>query len=378
MCGHRAPGLLGGPARPGINQDQHGLRPKARLGWTCLPVLMWGLIVLGLTACDNSIDAFGPDRQTPVFWMLLDASDTVHYARLQRSFQSPGQDAFIAALDPANLYYPAGTVQLRVEALGPDSSIQQRWFLERVDGASAGFPKEPGVFADSAHVLYRFTAALNPDLMYRVVLHTPAAEDTLRAIFPLVDSFRIFYPQSTTIDIDYSDTGTFRFDWQSAPNGFLYEAYWEVQFEELVPGSSDWEAGSVRVPLFRNRVHLADQGLVLLQQNVFTTSFYTGLRGRLEPAEGGQRRLLQVDIICTAGGKELYLLYLNNLATLDLGELFITGTYTNLPGAVGLASSRSSVRFASLSLTDATLDSLACGRLTSLLGFQRADGSPCP
>jgi hypothetical protein len=330
------------------------------------------------SACDNTIDAFGPDLQTPVFWMLLDASDTVHYARLQRSFQAPGQDAFIAAQDPANLYYPAGTVDLRVEALRPDSSVEQRWFLERVDAASEGFPKDPGVFADSAHVLYRFTARLDPERLYRVVLHTPVIEDTLQAIFPLVDSFRIFYPQSTAIDIDYADTGTFRFDWQSAPAGFLYEAYWELQFEELAVGSSEWVEASVRIPLFRNRVHLADQGLVLLQEAVFTTSFFTGLRGRLAPAEGVQRRLLQVDIICTAGGKELYLLYLNNLATLDLAELFITGSYTNLPGAVGLASSRTSVRYAGLSLTNATLDSLACGRFTGNLGFQRMDGSACP
>jgi hypothetical protein len=348
-----------------------GVPPRLR---AALPLTVLALLWAG---CANEIDLYGPDPRTPVLWWLLDADDSVHLARLQRTFQSPGQSALVAAGDPERLYFPAGAADLRLEELGADGLVLRAWTAERVDAAAVGAPKEPGPFADSAHVLYRVRARLDDGLRYRVRLWTESGPDTLRATVPLVDTFRLLYPPGGPATVDYADTGRFRFDWVSAGEALLYDAFWVLRYAETGPDGSVAQ-GEVRAPLFRNRVHEPDGGPVLLSREVFSNAFFTGLRGALPPAPPGSRELLGVDVEVAAGGRELYLLYLNNLATLDLSELFITGTYTNLEGALGLASSRRRATARDLDLSVATLDSLACGRFTRDLGFAREGGAPCP
>lgn len=339
-----------------------------------------GLLLMGLCvlpACDNSLDLYGGDPEEAIVWCLFDAQDSVHYARVQRSYRPVDGSAFVAAQDPAQLLFPEGSVWLRLEALDGNGVPMLQWDAQRVDAAAEGLPKDPGVFADSAHALYRIDAQLDPSLEYRVRFHSPADADTLQTRFGLVDSLVLFYPPIPSLDLDYSDTGRFRFDWVNAAGALLYDAFWIVSYETLEGGF--WMEKEVRLPIFRNRVHIPDGGPTLLKEPVETTRFYTGMRGSgLLPAEPGSRRFLGLEVELAAGGEALYLLYLNNLATLDLGELFITGSYTNLEGALGIVSSRRTKRSLPLNLSSATIDSLACGRFTKDLGFLDASGNACP
>lgn len=330
-----------------------------------------------MTACDNTIDLYGGDPEEALVWCLFDVEDSVHYARVQRSFRPDQGPALTAAQDPDQLLFAEGSVWLGLEALDAENRVLEQWTAYRVDAATEGLPKDPGVFADSAHALYRLNAALDPALDYRLRFHSPADTDTLQTRFGLVDSVVLLYPPLPELDLDYADTGRFKVEWVSAQGASIYDAFWVVSFEQWSAGS--WVDREIRLPLFRNRVHLADGGPTLLQEAVRTTRFFTGMRGSgLPPAPPGTRRFVQVEVEIAAGGEALYLLYLNNLVTLDLGELFITGTYTNLDGALGIVSSRRIKRSPPLNLSVATLDSLACGRFTRNLGFLDADGQPCP
>jgi hypothetical protein len=347
----------------------------------CQKLGLAGLLLCGLAfwpSCDNTLDLFGGDPEEALVWCLLDAQDTVHYARVQRSYRPESGSATTAAQDPDLLLFPEGSVSFLLEALDEAGTAVQRWEARRVDAASEGLPKDPGIFADSAHALYRLDAVLDPDTRYRVRFFSPADEDTLQTSFELVDSMVLLYPAAPELDIDYSDTGSFRFEWVNAQGANLYDAFWILRYEEAL-GGGPWVEKEVRLPLFRNRVHIPDGGATLLREGVNNSRFFSGMRGSgLAPAPPGSRRLLELKVEVAAGGEALYLLYLNNLATLDLGELFITGTYTNLEGALGIVSSRRTLRSGVLNLSVATLDSLACGRFTRDLGFLDASGNPCP
>ncbi|MBI1193646.1 MAG: hypothetical protein GC205_10810 [Bacteroidetes bacterium] len=332
-----------------------------------------------LLSCSNEIDLFGPAEETPVVWSLLNGQDSIHYVRLQRSFQSEGVSGLISAADPNKIYYPSDSVVLEMgEWIG--GLEQRRWNLERVIGDSIGLPKETGLFAGKPNVLYRFKAALNPDAEYRLRIERlgPSTEYTARTL--LVKPFAVFYAANPDFPIDYADTGSFNVLWASAVGGRLYDGFFQVHYDEWQEGI--WQSKTTEYPIFRNQVLLASDGPVLMQVKVQNFIFYTGLRSVLPPLPPGRRRFTGLDLNILAAGEEVYLLYLNNQTLLGISALYITPTYTNLDGGLGIFSSRSVASSRNIPLTQATLDSLACGGITRALGFERPAGPPgsetCP
>ena len=83
-----------------------------------------------------------------------------------------------------------------------------------------------------------------------------------------------------------------------------------------------------------------------------------------------RRDYLGMDFVFYAGGYEILLLYLNNIANSGITELFITEQYTNIEGGLGVFSSRYIMPVENLILSDVALDSLACGRITRHLNFK--------
>jgi hypothetical protein len=330
-----------------------------------------------LVSCSNEIDLFGPAEETPVVWSLLNQQDSLHYVRLQRSFQSEGVSGLISAGDPNKIYYPADSVQLELgEWIG---GLEQRsWVLERVIGDSLGLPKEVGLFADTPNVLYRFQATLNPNAEYRLRVRRlgPSTEYTART--NLVAPFPLYYNTDPGMPVDYADTGSFNVLWASARAGRIYNGFFILRYQEHIDGS--WQNRQVEYPIFRNQVLAGGDGPVLMQARVQNFIFFTGLRSALVPLPPGSRRFTGLDLRIVAAGEEVYLLYLNNQVLLGISALYITPTYSNLEGGLGIFSSRSTSTAPDIPLTLATLDSLACGGITRQLGFERPDGiaEPCP
>lgn len=343
-------------------------------------LLFYAFILLLLwTSCDNTIDLYGPDVEKPVVWCLLDSRDSVHYLRLQRTFQSDGQNAFISAADPDRIYFPEETINVIVREI-ESGGASRSWVLDRVFGDTLDKIKVPGIFADSPNVLYRFRATLNPDAFYHLEVQREGRDSAYRADTELVQPFPVYYPGGPGTVVDYADTGTYVIQWVSARGGHLYDAQFEVHFREFHAGT--WSTGSVRIPVFTNLARAESDGFEVMQSEVNNLVFYTGMRNSLTAAEPGSREFIQLDLLLSAGGQELYFLYLNNLSNLGISALFISSLYSNVSDGVGVFSSRSQTRVPAIHLTPATLDSLACGRFTRHLGFARPPALPgypdCP
>jgi len=312
-----------------------------------------------------------------VVWSLLNQQDSLHYVRLQRSFQSEGVSGLVSAGDPNKIYYPADSVRVELgEWIG---GLEQRsWVLERVIGDSLGLPKETGLFADTPNVLYRFRATLNPNAEYQLRVERLGPSTEYPARTSLVAPFPLYYGNNPDVPVDYADTGSFNVLWASARGGRLYDGFFSLRYQER--GGGSWQNRQVEYPIFRNQVLLSSEGPVLMQVRVQNFIFFTGLRSALAPLPPGSRRFVGLDLRILAAGEEVYLLYLNNQALLGISALYITPTYSNLQGGLGIFSSRSISTSADIPLTLATLDSLACGGITRQLGFERPEGlvGACP
>jgi hypothetical protein len=328
-----------------------------------------------LSRCDNTVDLFGPEQEIPVFWSLLDASETRHLIRLQRSFQGEDGSALIAASDPAQLYYPAERAVIRVEEW-QNGERTRFWDTELIAADSLGLTKEPGLFADSPNILYRLEAALLPEATYRLVLDLDGRQAIAEAQTALLPSFALFFPPSPDIPLDLSDTIRYSAQWVASAGAQLFDGLFVLQYEEL--GSLGWEVRTLNIPVFRSITRLQSSGIELMRAVLFSEAFYTGLRNALPPAPPASRRFVRLDFEVVAYGEDVYRLYLNNQAALGITALFITPLYTNVSGGLGIVSSRRRARADALRLTPSTFDSLACGRFTRQLGFARPDTLPGP
>lgn len=335
-----------------------------------------GLILL---SCNNELDLYGSAEDRPVVWCLLNATDSIHYIRVQRSFIPADENALIAAATPGISDYQSHEIRVGVqEWLNEEPG--RYWEAERVDGDSIELIKEEGLFASSPNILYRFKDTLRLNARYQLHIENLIEDSLHLAETGLVGPFPLYFPIDPAVPFNLSDTGRYTIDWLSASRSYLYDAFYEVQYQEEIAGL--WHQRSARIPLFNNRIRLDDGGFELMRSQVRYEVFYTGLRSALTPAPPQSRRFVQLNLVLTAYGEEVYLLYLNNLSNLGISALFATGIYSNLSGGLGVFSSRGVSRSADILLTAETLDSLACGRFTRPLGFSRPDslpGSPtCP
>ncbi len=332
-----------------------------------------------LVSCDNSIDLFGPEVETPVVWCLLDLEDSVHFLRLQRSFQSYGQSALISSQDPDKIYFPDNEVDVFIQEKN-GSGVTRNWVLERVLGDTLDRLKEVGLFVDSPNVLYRFKADLLSDARYELAIKRMGRDSMFKAETSLVKAFPVYYPGGPGTTIDYADTGSYTVQWVSAEGGQLYDGQFELIYEEF--DGTTWQRKRIQYPIFGNKARQEITGFEVLEAKVNNIAFFTGLRNVMGASEPGTRQFVQLNLFISAGGEEMYLLYLNNLTALGITSLFVSPIYSNISDGLGIFSSRKVSRVNDLKLTTATLDSLACGRLTRHLGFARPPAIPgmpdCP
>lgn len=356
------------------------MKPAAFLaeypGRLCLLLILTAAVIP--ISCSTEFNVNAPFVERPIIWGLLDAKDSLHYLRIQRTFQTDGP-AENGAADPEKIHYPAGALEVELQEL-VEGSISRSWFARRVDGNLIDRVKDDGLFATNPNVLYEIDAQLLQELDYRLMVRHLESEKEYEAETSLVGDFDSFFPIQPDFAIDFADTGKFKVQWLSAEMGFLYDAWYELGYVEYEPGGSDTSYEAARYPMFQNVTFSAGEPFTILETNITNLGFYTGLSRVLEEPEGTRvRDFRSLHINFGAGGENLYLLYLNSLANLGITELFISPYYTNIDGgALGILGSRSTVRSAPVLLTPSTLDSLACGRFTEDLGFLASNGSSCP
>ena len=58
-----------------------------------------------LQNCSTDFDINGEYRETSAIYALLDASESVHYIRIDRAFLNGTESALTLAVDPSQIYY---------------------------------------------------------------------------------------------------------------------------------------------------------------------------------------------------------------------------------------------------------------------------------
>jgi hypothetical protein len=225
------------------------------------------------------------------------------------------------------------------------------------------------MFATSPNILYRFLGNLDSSRQYELHILNRETDHEIKATTQLVQNFRALNPISSEFPIDFSDTSQYTFEWTSAINGRVYELVLRLNYLEKSLQSGDTTSRFIDWQVFKNQTSVDAGGNDVMRFKINQQSFYAFVNSELEPNPEIRRDVRSIDLHFYSGGEELLLLLLNATANSGITELNATPEYTNIEGGLGIFSSRHVEKIENITLTDSSVDSLACGRITGHLNF---------
>jgi hypothetical protein len=356
-----------------------GLQPKLYL---CAMKKMLFVAGLGLACilqnCSTDFDLNADFKETPVIYALLSASDSVHYIRINRAYLSDETDAISLAADPNAIYY-GDELSVTLEELSGGGVIDA-YLVERVDGDTLGIPKNTdGIFASLPNVLYRFKAKLNTSHTYKITVTNTETGVTAFAQTGIIDSFEIKRPDDESIfpqSVLFNPNSSYQLRWRSGQNAKFYDLALRFHYREAnyFPEGDSFhiiQGNELEWKFETSYVAETTTGGLTLTYEVDGQSFFNFIKNSFNPVADNYffRFADSVQFIIDAGGQVLYDYYLYNTATLGLTEGQITGTYTNVTGGLGIFSTRFHNEGKIYPFTNQTIDSIACGTITSGLNF---------
>ena len=335
---------------------------KNLLGYICL----FGL-GLFFSACDNELNQLADAKDIPVVYGVINRNDTAHFLRVEKVFVDPVVAPAELAKDPANLYYDNIQVQLQVR------STEEIYTLDRVDGASQGFPRKEGPFAQSPNYLYKlklpngekFTNGQTIDLLI-----TRGDElEIVKSSTQIVSDIQVQSPKiglSNTIDLVSVSRVTCSFNKEDA---FIFDIYLVLKYRERdavnggewVSKTLDWKVGSDLVP---------ESGKSNVTVNIPGDGFLSFLASEIEVLPDVFRAFDGVDIRIDAGGRALESSVSLSKVNGGLTSSQVTPVFNNITNGVGLFSSKNQVISEGFILDADTRDSLRRSSITAPLQFQ--------
>lgn len=322
-------------------------------------------LLLPLLACRQDFDLTAPYREIPVVYGLLDIQDSVHYLRIQRAFVDSSLSALTIATRPDSLYYPD-----ILDVTVTNDCTGQTWLLERIAGASAGLPKEEGLFASGTHILYRFATHLEAG--HRLRLHVLNRHTGLEATSStgMVGPFSTIVPAPGYVVSWGGGQDEFvNLAWKPAAHALVYEMVLTFHWYDVPRQGGDSIPMQASLTVVGNLVTGPPAPEINLTYPYPTMALYQQI-GALLPEDTTLYRVARfVRWQITAGGSALGMLIGNQQVQQGITAGQSLTVYTNIENGLGIFSGRYTMEFDN-ALGSNALDSLRDGRFTRHLGFR--------
>lgn len=330
--------------------------------------------LLTIYSCSTDFDLNADFVETPVVFALLDASDSTHYIRVNRAFLSDQVDALTLAQDIESIYY-GDELTVTVEELN-FGSVVNSYVLERIDGDTIGIEKDTtGIFASLPNILYRFSAPLNEDHVYRVTVENSETGKVAQGSTEIIDNFKITRPNEEALFPQYfslSPQGSYQFSFLHARDAATYDFILRFHYRTaryFQSGDSIQITGSGEIDWkFRKEYNAIDRlPNESITIDVPGVTFYNFLADAFpaDPDQFNIRLADSIQFLVEAGGEEIYNYQLFNNSTLGLTEGQAVEPYSNVTDGLGLVSTRFHKVGLIFPISIQTRDSIGCSTITS-------------
>lgn len=318
------------------------------------------------TGCRQDFDITTDYVETPVVYGLLDASDSIHYVRIQRAFLDTNTSALQVATRFDSIYYPdVLAVSIR------DDSTGQLYPFERIEGDSVGLPKSPGIFNNDHNILYRLQAILNPSHAYTLQVDHLQQGWRLTSNTILVGEIASIVPDAQYVANWQGTTDELiGLAWKRTDNALVYDLqayfdYWE--YPNSAPGDSILH--TIPFTLLKASVANLVAPDFIVTHTYATRAFFQEIAAQIPIDTTVVRKAQQIRFTLSAGGEALGMWVANQQVQQGITAGNNLTTYTNIEGGIGIFSSRSQESFTS-PIGRRMLDSLQYGQVTRHIGFR--------
>lgn len=178
-------------------------------------LLIWVLASLAVASCSNELRVNAPWRDIPVIYSVLDPANDTHFVRIHKAFLGDKPVAEMASV-PDSLYY---TEMSAVVEEYVDKQLSRTFPLMLHPDP----PRlKPGFFTTDGYRLYYFTAQLNNNATYKIIVSRPGEPDAT-ATTDLVGFYRIVRPVTQQLNLAGRSTD---FAWTRPERGTIFT--WEL------------------------------------------------------------------------------------------------------------------------------------------------------
>lgn len=310
--------------------------------------LIAGLLVLGLTSCNEDIEFDGDFEETAIVFGLLNQADSIHYIKITRAFGGANNSLEVAQI-PDSSYFQ--DIEVIVDEV-INNNVTRSWTLDDTILTN----KVPGVFYSPEQKVYYFKtdpgAPLLTSATYKFRATVNNGEFTVSGETQLVQGLSIVTP-SQNASFSFATSNISQFGYNSAPvninpgsgeNGSdILDMRLEITFEEYfnnvpVQKSFTWKLGEV------NGDNVSSPNTTFYANGKI---FYELIRDHVtDDPTITKRELVGIRLIATGGTENLNKYILLSKPSSGLAQN--KPTFTNLSTsdgrrAIGLFSARSSV-----------------------------------
>src|SRR4051812_39354220 len=117
--------------------------------------LLCAFTLSGMISCKEDFDVAAPYKNFTIAYGMLDATETVHYIRIQKAFMDQDKSALDMAAIADSSFYPEGALEVHMKELSGNTVVSDS-ILRRVTMANEGITKEPGAFFTTPNYAYKY------------------------------------------------------------------------------------------------------------------------------------------------------------------------------------------------------------------------------
>lgn len=338
------------------------------------------IIFQTISSCKTDVDVNAPYKETTVVYGLLNANDSVHFIKINKTFLGK-ESAYVMATNKDsseynNPYSPKMTASIEELKSG---TATRTWILKDTVVKN----KESGSFYYPEQTLYYFAAdpknpqtKLDSSAQYRLLVNINNGEKTVSAKTSIISdaSFNANGMEQVKIGFmsNFSDgiyNNNLSYKWISIKNGKRYQLKLVVVYENYYTDgttekkSMEW---NFQPPLQSDNT----SGGQSMSIPVKGEDFYKELKKQLEPLTTdkiSKRKFIEMYFILSVAGDDLNTYLLANEPS--TGIIQEKPEFTNIQNGVGIFSSRIALNSHNKELTDESLRELAEGKYTYSLKF---------
>lgn len=319
------------------------------------------LFCLVFLSCDNTLDLNADWEDIPIVYGLLSATEDVQYIRVEKAFLDPVKSGLEVALISDSIYYQSLDVSL------VNTSTNEAFRLEEVDGADYGLPRGEGAFATIPNILYRIDSedlVIKPGESYELQINRGESKPLVTAFATVIDTVLISQPGAR---INFTYSSNFRIQWFPKTTGNdpkIYDAGMVIRYDEEQANVPDSPVESKSI------FWLIDKEISDTELLTSGREFYVFLSNNLEADPNILRTFRGMDVVIDAGGPEIL-----DYTRVGQANLGITASqeipfYTNISEGRGIFSSRNRKVKTGILLSPVAKDSLVNGVFTKQLNFK--------